>query len=249
MEQKSEFSLVKAENQERINQIETFKNAPISVKAQKVTTGVVVVGGVVMASVFAMQIISGVAALVTLGVVGGAGYYATKVIKQADPFIQQKIKNKILEKMYEEASENAIMQLANQVIQNSAKLSDARKARDKMGAMVENLKSKVAKASEGNKPRMKKSLEKISLAYESVKTNTEVAQKSFSIFEKKVEDYKEMDKFNKEAGAVLALFEKNGGDKLSEMLSLEAFDSIENDFNTALISIENSAHDANLDAA
>ena len=65
--------------------------------------------------------------------------------------------------------------------------------------------------------------------------------------EQKVNDFREMDRFNREAGAIMAIYEKDGDNTLNDMLSLEAFASIEDDFNTALVSIENSAQDANLD--
>lgn len=242
------FTEVLTDNKERMGAIETYKNAPISRKAQMVTFGGLAIGGTVLASIFALQIISGMVALVAIGVVGVVGVFGIRALRQADPLIQQKLKNKILEAMYNEASKNAIIQLSNQVIINEQKLSNARKSRDKMGAMVKNLESKVATSSESNKPKMQKTLDALSAAYQSTIISVDRAQVSIKEFETKVNDFRELDRFNKEAGAVLAMFESSGNDKLNEMLSLESFSSIETEFNTAITSIENSAHDAELDS-
>ena len=62
-----------------------------------------------------------------------------------DPVFRQKLKNLQLKKMYEEARANAVEQLDNRIITNQQRLAEAQKARNKMGALVESLKSEVQK--------------------------------------------------------------------------------------------------------
>ena len=251
MEQQQTFAVIQTENNQRIHAIEEFKNAPITRKAQLAATGGVIIGGGILATVFAAQIITGALALVTIGAVTIGGFFTLRFLKNADPLIQQKTRNHLLKKMYEEASERSIEQLTNQVLVNASKLKSGRQARDKMGAMVSNLRTKVQNLlpTSSNKQRMEETLAKLADAYEQVITNMDKAAHAHKDFEQKVDDYREMDRFNKEAGAVLEMFEANGGDKLSEMLTLEAFSSIDQDFSTAIISIENSSRDAKLDTA
>lgn len=246
--QKSGFTLIKEENEKRIQSIENFKNAPITRKAQTVGAIALGTGTAVVGAMFAFQLITGAMALIVTGGVLAAGYYGLKYLKNADPLIQQKIKNNIIKAMYEEASKNAIEQLRNQVLDNQTTLTNARKSRDKMGASVARLKDQAAKASEANRPKMEATANKLEEAYESVKVNVTKAQQKFQEFELKVRDYEEMDRFNRDAGAILSMIEQDSNAKLKEMLSLESFASIENEFNTAIISIENSAKDAELDA-
>jgi seryl-tRNA synthetase len=193
---------------------------------------------------FAMQIITGMIAIIATVFTAIGGWYLIKYIKNADPLIQQKIKNKIIKQMFEEASTNAISQLQNQILKNTDKLQSARESRNKMGSAVVRLEAQVKTASDSNKSRMQETLNKLKDAYELVKVNVDKAQLSFNEFEKKVNDYKEMDRFNKDAVAILDMFEEDSIGKLDEMLSLESFNSIDDEFNTAVITIENSANDS-----
>lgn len=247
--QKTGFTLIREENDRRIKQIENFKNAPITRKAQTIGAVAVGTGAAVMGAMFAFQLITGAMALVVTGGVLAAGWYGLRYVKQADPLIQQKIRNHVAKAMFEEAANNAIHQLRNQVLENQQKLARARESRNKMGAMVTSLKDRAAKASESNKAKMLATADKIDEAYQSVVINVDKAQANFKEFELKVKDYEEMDRFNREAGAILDMIEHDGDAKLKEMLSLESFASIENEFNTAIISIEMSAKDAQLDNA
>lgn len=249
-ETQTDFSTIIADNNKRIKDIELFKSAPISRKTQFVAFSGLALGSIIVASIFAMQILSGILALATLAAFTVGGFYLVRVLKQADPLIQQKIKNKVLEKMYEEASAHAIEQLTNHVIYNADKLDQSRKARNSMGALIENLAAKVNATADTstNKPRMLATLEKLRTAYAQVTNNIDKAAIAHKNFEQRVNDYRDMDKFNKEAGQIMAMFESSGTSKLNEMLTLEAFASIDQDFSTAIISIENSAKDAAIDA-
>ena len=83
----------------------------------------------------------------------------------------------------------------------------------------------------------------IEKAYESVKANLEKAKVANQQFEQKVRDYKDLEEFSNIAGEAMAMFSEGNDAKLQEMLSLEAFKEIDNNFNSAIISIENSARD------
>ena len=165
-----------------------------------------------------------------------------------DPLIRQKTKNFAIEKMIKEAQEHASAQLDNQVIQNCERLGRARASRDKMGALVEKLKSNIKPENVGKPMHTKKTemLERVKKSYDIVITNVETAAKANKLFEEKVRDYKDMESFATIMGQALSCV-GDSSNKLDEMLSMAAFEQIDTDFSTALISIENSARDMQLD--
>lgn len=241
------FLTVLKNNENTMRDIEAFKQAPISRKAQTMIFTGITVGGLILASVLAMQIITGALALAVMGIVLVGGFMGIRALRAADPLIQQKTKNYILKKMYEEARINAVSQLDNQVLVNHQKLIDARKSRDKMGALVEDLKTKISSLApaSGNLVKMQGILARVEAAYTIICNNVDKAQLVNADFEIKVKDYKDLDSFSKLAGEALSIFD--GSDKMAEMLSLESFKHIDSEFNIALVSIENSARDMELE--
>ena len=245
----SSFESILSSNKQKISDIEKLKNSVIGGGKRNILFVVMTVVLFGFTSMFALQIISGIFAAVLAVVVGLVGFYGTRILKQFDPVFQQKLKNKKIELMVSEARENAVFQLDNQVIENRQRLADGREARDKMGAQIEMLRSQLKPENEG-KPiyeRKKKILLRLEKAYSQIKSNVNKAARANTAFEKKVHDYKEMEKFASAAAEAMALFSTSGDDKLEEILSMEAFGQIESDFNEALIEIENSASDMALD--
>lgn len=244
-EKKSAFSSIIDNNKQEMNRIEDYKREKISATPRNLAFVGISFVGLIVASFLALQIITGVLALITVAVTGVAGFFGMKWLKHLNPIMKQKMKNKQLKIMMEEARKNAIQQLENQVIDNAGRLGEARQARNKMGSSIEKLKSKVDPANKG-KPIYDKKMEviqRLETAYIQVKENLDKAAKANIAFEMKVKDYKDMEAFASEAGAAMALFEATSDSKLEEMLSLEAFNHIDDEFSTALISIENSARD------
>lgn len=198
---------------------------------------------------FATQIITGIAALVlTVGVAAG-GFYGIRFLKKMDPLIRQKTKNAQMKWMMQEARKNSIEQLQNLAISKKQRLESARKSRDKMKALVQQMKDKINPKNAGTPNHTKKTemLKKVEEACISMSNNIDKGANAYQEFKKKVQEYQDMDSFANLAGEAMAMFSSSGGRELEEMLSLEAFNSIELDFNEAIISIESSAHDYAVD--
>ena len=239
------FGQILESNKNEMTQIQEFKKAPISVKPRNIAFGGMVLGSGLLFILFASQIITGMFALIlTVGTAVG-GYYGLRFLKSMDPLIQQKTKNAKLKWMVREARKNAVYQLDNQIVLNKQRLSAARQARDKMGALVAQMESKINPANEGtpNYKRKVAMLQKVDNAYQQMRLNLDKGAKANEDFKKKVREYKDMDSFASLADEAMSLLGSSGAKELEEMLSLESFNEIEMNFNTAIVQIENSARD------
>ena len=229
--------------------IKKERDAPITATARNVGFAGFTLAGALVFILFASQIITGIAAFILTAATGIGGYIGIRWLKAMDPVIKQKTKNTRLKWLMEDARNNAIYQLENLIIDKKRRLENARSARDKMQALVQKLRDKINPKNKGNPNYEKKvlMLEKVETASDKMALNIDKGAKAFEDFKRKVYEYKDMDSFTSLAGEAMAMFSSTGGKELEEMLSLEAFDSIETNFNEAIISIENSAHDYEID--
>ncbi len=239
------FGTILESNKVTMQEIENFKNENITTLKRNLSFVALTFLALILFGFFALQIITGAVALVVTLVSAVGGFYGYKYIQAMDPAIRQKIKNKALKTMVDEARKNAVQQLDNQILLNTQKLEDARQSRNKMGALIEQMKNSLYKseATSPNYQRKQDMLERVKAAYEQVETSLEKAAKANRQFEKKVGEYKEMKEFTDLAQGAMDIFEGSSGMNIEEMLSLEAFKSIELDFTTSLVTIENSAKD------
>ncbi len=247
--EKTGFSKIIQDNKNEMNKIKDYKKEPITTNKRDIIFGICIVILLFFIGLFAMQIITGAIALVVSLIVGVGIIFGIKVLKSADPIIQQKLKNAELKIMFDEARKNATYQLDNQVIKNSERMLNAREARNKMGGMIESLRSAINPANEGkpNYEKKMKMLNKVESAYEQIKTNLVKGAESNKLFAEKVKDYKDMEKFANMASQAMEFFKEGGGSELEEMLSLESFGHIEDNFNSAMSTIENSTQDMAID--
>jgi hypothetical protein len=244
------FSDILNGNKEDVSKIKDYEKKPIKVTGRNVSFAVMSLGTFFLFVMFSSQIITGVAALVITTCYVVVGFFGIRFLKTMDPLIQQKTKNLVLKKMMEEAQKNAVYQLDNRVIENKSRLEKARVGRDKMGGLVQRLKSQVATTNK-DKPIYKRKvamLSSVEKAYNEVCVQLDKGAKANRDFEEKVEEFKDMNNFTGLVGEAMSIASSAKGDKMDEMLSLAAFESIEEDFNTALISIENKASDMKIDS-
>lgn len=245
----SSFSTILQSNKHETARIEQFRNEKISTKPRNLVFGGLVVAGVFTIGLFALQIITGVLALVVTGAACVGAWWGLGFVKKMDPLIRQKTKNMQIKWMVEEARKNAISQLENQVIDNAGRLSVARDARDKMGAAIETMKSSLD-SSKSDNPMHTRKLEmvaRVQKAYDIMCDNLDKGAVANQQFKTKVAEYKEMERLSQMAVSAMSFFDSGSAAELSNMLSLEAFGQIESDFNEAIVNIENSANDMALD--
>ena len=236
-----DFNKIVQDNQSRVQEIIAYKNKPISKYAQPVAF----VGGslvlVAVTGLFLLQVIQGALALGVTAVTVAGLFYFVKIIKEANPLIQQKIKNKRIELMMREAREHGIEQLQNKILEDTTSLKQKKESRDKLGASLEVLRTQVDRTKEGSDLRanMQKQLEKLEPAYEQMKKIIKNQEKQLELYEEKVKEAKQLDEFNKVASEFMDTFESTADTKLEEMLSLESFAAIETEFSKNSIAIEN----------
>jgi uncharacterized membrane protein len=245
------FSSILQTNKQELAKIEQFRKEPISVAPRNLVFGGLALGGVFVTGLFALQIITGILAIVTTAVAGVGAWFGLRFLRNMDPVIRQKAKNLQIDLMVKEARKNATVQLDNQVIDNAQRLENARDARDQMGAAIETMRSSIDPSKAGTPMHTRKTdmLDRVQAAYELMCENLDKGALANKTFKEKVGEYKEMEKFSTLAAGAMSFFDQGAEEELNDMLSLEAFGQIESDFNTAIISIENSAKDMALDAA
>ena len=243
------FTAVLDNTDQKLKQLQAFKNQPISALPQKLMLTGVAVGTVVVVSMMAIHIITGMLAIGAMALTGAGLFVGYYKIKALAPSLQQKSRNESLKRMVEEARKNAVYQLDNEVLSRRAKLSAARKARDDMGGFVETMRSGLAKTdpSSSTFARKEEILNRTNSAYLLMSENLDKVGQSVKQFELQVKDYKDLNEYANMAGDAMAIFNANDDSKLQEMLSLEAFRQIDADFNSGIVSIENAARDMNID--
>jgi hypothetical protein len=245
----SGFSQIMNSNKAEISRIDQYKSKKITTNQRNIVFAAVFIGTLFFFMMFAAQIITGIFALFLTSAFGVASFFGIRFMRMADPLIKQKMKNAILKRMMDEARRNAVSQLDNQVIKNRERLTAARDARDRMGAAVQRLKSMINPANKG-KPTYERKVEMLKKVEAAYKTICEMLKKGAEAnkkFEEKVIEYKDMEKFADEVQSAMSLFKQTSGKQLEDMLSLEAFTHIEQEFNLALVTIENQTSDMQLD--
>lgn len=236
-----EFNAILKDNKSKVQEIIEYKNKPISVFKQPAIALGAGVGFVLLSGLFVLQVVQGVVALGLAGLAVGGMIYSYHAIKQANPVIQQKLKNKKIELMMKEARQHGIEQLQNKILEDTKSLQQKKASRDKLGATLETLRVQVDKAKEGSdlKANMIRQLEKIEPAYEQMKEIIRNQEKQLKLYEEKVMEAKQLDEFNQVAEEFMSTFAESADNKLEEMLSLESFSEIEREFSKNSIAIEN----------
>lgn len=241
----SGFASILSGNKEKMAEITAYENKPVTATKRNLLFAGGTIVGLLILSLFVLQIIKGAIAFGVVAVVGVGAFFGLRFLKAADPLIRQKTKNYVLKQMVEEARKNAVIQLENQILTNRKRLEQGRDARNKMGGLVEKLKGKINPKNEG-KPTYEKKvqmLERVQNAYNQICINMQKAKKADVAFAEKVAEYKDMDSFASIANEAMQMFSDSDNQGLEEMLSLAAFEHIEDEFNVALVEIENKTFD------
>jgi hypothetical protein len=222
------FSSAVDKNKAEISRIEEFKNMKITPFKQYMVVGALGLGAILLT-----QILTGMVVIVGIVVLGVAGMIA---IRQFSPTFQQKLRNEKLNMMIKEAKENAIARLETEVLSNTSKLKIAKDHLNKMGAHVRALESDIDFDDTSKKTEKKIEIFKsVETAYHNMQKDIKTAEEKSIEFEEKVADYKDLEKF---INAAMAFSITDENTKLNDMLSLESFAHIEDEFNTAIVSIE-----------
>lgn len=233
----SSFSTILENGNQSITRIKELQNQKITATKRNIAFGVVCIGGFFAFSMIAMQVITGIIAL-GFSLIASVGlYYGYRYVKTADPLIRNKMRNKVLEKMIEEAKTQKIETLTQLVLSSNSRLNGASQAVAKMTGLLKKLEAKVDKDSS----LYDRQMEMVDSATKAVKTmtaNYHKAKKAHEDLEVKVNEYKSMHEFSNVFTDMMQFVKETDGSKLEEMLGYEAFNQIETDFHDAIAEIE-----------
>lgn len=239
-EQSSMFGQIFDSNQKSIVKIKELEALDVnSTKSRNLLFGGLSIGALGLAILFATQILTGALALIVSGLTVLGFWFGLRMIKQFDPYIRQKLKNEALMAMHREASKNAVAQLQNMVITRSENLKGMQDNLNKLSGKIKTMKNKI---DHGNKESefYKKKMAIIETFEKAESHKIDMIKKAMfenKKFEQKVAEYIDYNSFTEIAKEAEAFTQ--GSDKLSEMLSLTAFEAIEVEYNTAMSSLEN----------
>ena len=242
------FEKIEESNKSSIEKIKSLRNEPIKKSTQFVMAFLGVLFMLFALGLFVLEVVKGVLALflVALTIVAGISFF--KFIREADPIIQQKIRNRKIAIMMKEARSYAIEQLQNEVLRKTQLLIDKKKSRDKLGSMVAQMKSALAQEKPDSKiaNQMRENLTSIEANYNKFQQYLEKENIILKQYEEEVEGAKKLDQFNTVASEFLSLMSETTETKLEEMLSVESFRAIDMQFHENTVAMDNLMNDMEL---
>lgn len=228
---------------QRIAEIKALQNTKVTNSARNVGFVAMSTVGVMAFGLLFFQVVTGVIAL-GLSVAAILGlFYGFRFLKMADPLIKQKMNNKLLKSMFEEAKKNKIETLTQMLLTSNERLEVTKKSLDKMGGYVNRLKAKLDSSDKGSSSYSKKVelFNQVETVYDLMKVNTQTAIKKHKDLEEKVAEFKDMHEFTEIMTGAMEFANQSMDKKLEELLGFEAFASIEREFHEAVATVENSA--------
>lgn len=194
-------------------------------------------------------IISGIITLVVLVVVGVVLFIGLRFLHKADPLIKMWTDNIILAKMIENAKTYKNETIMNRLLSSFNELQEKRETRTKIHGHLLKIESKLNESDKNSStyPKKVEMFEKVQYAFDTIEKHVEQAGIVHRKLEVKVAEYKDMMEFTDIISDAMTLINEQGGDKLEEMLSMEAFAEIDTEFHEAMASIDSSIKDFEFD--
>lgn len=241
----TDFVSVINDSKQQIANIRKEKNTPVTTTGRNLAYAGLGLFTLFFVGMIAMQIIAGVFAIFATVVFGTLSFLILKHAKKLDPLIAQKTKNFVLEQQLKEAQKNNVVQLKNILLSRHNNLDEAYQARTELGGYLKKLKFKLDQTDKDDTyySQKKSMYESVEKAFENNGKVLQQAKLSLQEFEKKVRSYESMSEFSAIAGKIAAALET---DNLEEMLSLEAFNSIETEYCNAMAALDTSIEMADI---
>lgn len=242
------FEKIDQSNQRSIAKVRELRDKPIKASTQYVFGALGVLFAVFALGLFLFEVVKGVLALFLLGITAIASLTFIKFIHEANPIIQQKLRNRRIAMMMKEARTYAIEQLQGEVLRKTQLLADKRKSRDKLGAMVASMQASLMSEKPGSKiyDQMKSNITNIETNYNKFQLYLKREQDILKQYEEEVEGAKKLDQFNTVASEFLAIMSDTTDAKFEEMLSVESFRAIDQSFHENTIAMDNLMNDLEL---
>jgi len=238
-----EFQGLLGSSKEEINKIKEYGNKKFTGLPRTLIFIAMTMAAFFVIGMFTFQIVSGIAAIFISVIAAAIMYAGITFMVKMDPLYRMKLRNIQMEQMMKEARKRAVAQLENQVMTNAKRLQKGREAVVKLKSIVKRLESRLSKMDLDDKYREQNesTLAAVKKAAEGFQRNVAIAHKEHEAFEKQVQDYKNREEVAKIANEAMAIIGESAENKIEELLSLEAFEAIDMNFNSALAAIEESA--------
>lgn len=245
------ISNIIAANQARIEKIDAFKNTPVTSTKQFLVFGGATIGTIAVGSLLLTGIVQGILALALVGTTAVIAAGSIYTIKQANPLIQQKIKNKIVATMYKEARDNSLAQLEQYRQYQYAALQESNKGNIKLNATLRNIKQKLNSVPEKSSAytSLLEIYNQVEKAHNTLTAQITTASKAYDDTCKLIEEKKLLKDVSDIAMEAMAVFNESQQDELQKMLSLESLKQIDNDFNLAMAQIDSITANPSLGAS
>ena len=238
-----------AENKENMAKIKREGNQIVTNAKRNIVFVVGIVVAIVFVIVFALEIIAGMFALLVTAVVLGLMFYIGRLMIASDSMIKQKTNLKLMKMRIELAKNNQIEQLQLMVVHKEEELERSRASRTKIGGQLGKLKSDVDQTEEGSSEHEvgMNIYNNINKAHKNSEKICEMRRVNLVAFKKEVESAKTKKKFTDMAMEILNGIE--GFDKaVEEMLTLEAFESVDEGYYETMQELEDTLSDEAIDS-
>lgn len=241
----TDFQRVLESSKNTITTLQRERDKPVSDLPRNLVFGGLFLGVIAFVGMIGLQILTGLAVLALTAVFAIVSILGIRHGRKLDALIAQKIKNYALERQLEEARNNNIVQLKNILLNRQARLDQGYQARAEMKGYLNKMKMKIDQSDETDTYYKQKvdMYNKVKSAFDTNGIVLEKAKISVQEFSKQILHYEGMKEFTEIAGKAMAALDN---DHLEEMLSLEAFNSIETNFCTAMAELETSIEMADI---
>lgn len=232
------------------DKIQELSNKAITTGKRNVVGVLLAIVVVFVAGLLALQIIKGLIAIIFTVFTGVGLFFGKKYVEHNSPGWQEKFKVQAIEKRIKFVKENAVVFLENIKLERDKRLKEKFEAHTKLGGMLNTLKGKLGTANDAKiNQSMQERYDKLTQAHEQGAESLKKMKKSNQEFEEKVEDVKLQQKFSEVADEFTKLSGNAFGDKMQEMLAIEAFTAIEENFNESVAALDANMLKEELDIA
>lgn len=239
------LSDTKAANKSNLAKISELQNLDVNNLPKGVKNAVVfgAIGSLVLLFLlFASQIITGVFAFILTAAACIGVPLAWKYIKSRESYYLEKWRLAELEDLITLTRENSITSLKRKVIDDANSIKRAEQAFVEVSAIKNNVVKYYRDFDKEHRlyQQVQDMYDGVLQAFDLFKQNLELSIQAHEDFKKEVEVYEKFDKFSRSVNNFMSLINKDN-DELKKQLTLEAFDSIDENFNRSMAQMDQCA--------
>ena len=234
----TDFKNIKSETKSKIDELTSQQNKTFTNTIRNVFFVGILLAILAFAGMIVLQVIQGIFVIVVTVLFGFAGIMAIRHMRGLDSIIAEKVHNWIIEQRIKEARENAIITLKRILITKKEEVQAAISDRAILVGDLNKLKHELDQTDPTKDrfyARKKDMFTKLQTASNKNDSVIREMQSANEEFEQEIKMFESMEKFAETASRLAKAFDNN---TISDMLSLEAFDAIEERYCHAMAELE-----------